>query len=50
MRVTIAQWVGEAQAAFGWVEDREWLVWGGAYLLLNLVKEVCDEQAAVEKA
>jgi hypothetical protein len=40
----------EAQVAFGWVENREWLVWGEEYLLLNLVKEVCDEKAAAEKA
>src|SRR3981189_551012 len=50
-RVAISQWAGEAQAAFGWVENREWLVWGGEYSLLNLVKEVCDEKAAAaEKA
>jgi hypothetical protein len=49
-RVVISQWVGEAQVAFGWVENREWLVWGGEYLLLNLAKEVCDEKAVVEKA
>jgi hypothetical protein len=49
-RVAISQWAGEAQAAFGWVENREWLVWGGEYLLLNLAKEVCDEKVAVEKA
>jgi hypothetical protein len=49
-RVTIAQWAGEAQAAFGWVENREWLVWGGEHLLLNLAKEVRDEKAATEKA
>jgi hypothetical protein len=49
-RVVIAQWAGEAQVAFGWVEDGEWLVWGGEHLLLNLAKEVCDEQAAAEKA
>jgi hypothetical protein len=50
MRVAIAQWAGEAQAAFGWVENREWLEWGGEYLLLNLAKEVRDEQVATEKA
>jgi hypothetical protein len=49
-RVAILHWAGEAQAAFGWVENREWLVWGGDYLLLNLAKEVCDERAAAEKA
>jgi hypothetical protein len=49
-RVAIAQWVGEAQVAFGWVENREWLVWGEEYLLLNLVKEVRDKKAASEKA
>jgi hypothetical protein len=49
-RVAISQWAGEAQAAFGWVENREWLVWGGEYLLLNLAKEVRDEKAAAEKA
>jgi hypothetical protein len=25
-RVVISQWAGEVQAAFGWVENREWLV------------------------
>ena len=49
-RVAIAQWAGEAQAAFGWVENREWLVWGGEHLLLNLAKEVRDEKVAMEKA
>jgi hypothetical protein len=49
-RVAISQWAGEAQAAFGWVENREWLVWGGDYLLLNLAKEVRDEKAAADKA
>jgi hypothetical protein len=49
-RVVIAQWAGEVQAAFRWVEDREWLVWGGEYLLLNLAKEVHDERVAAEKA
>jgi hypothetical protein len=49
-RVAISQWVGEVQAAFRWVENREWLVWGGEYLLLNLAKEVHDEKAAAEKA
>jgi hypothetical protein len=49
-KVAISQWAGEAQATFGWVEDREWLVWGDNYLLLNLAKEVCDEKAAAERA
>jgi hypothetical protein len=49
-RVAISQWAGEAQAAFGWVENREWLVWGGEYLLLNLAKEVHDEKTVAEKA
>src|SRR3981189_1024973 len=49
-RVAISQWAGEAQAAFGWVENREWLVWGGEHLLLNLAKEVRDEKVAMEKA
>ena len=49
-KVAISQWAGEAQAAFGWVENREWLVWGGEHLLLNLAKEVRDEKVAMEKA
>ena len=49
LRVAISQWAGEAQAAFRWVENREWLVWGGEYLLLNLAKEVRNEGVA-EKA
>jgi hypothetical protein len=49
-RVVISQWAGEAQVAFGWVENREWLVWGGEYLLLNLAKEVDDEKAVTERA
>src|SRR3981189_2084579 len=49
-KVAISQWAGEAQAAFGWVENREWLVWGGEHLLLNLAKEVRDEKVAAEKA
>jgi hypothetical protein len=48
-RVMIVQWAGEVQAAFGWVENREWLVWGGEHLLLNLAKEVRDEKVATEK-